>query len=89
MSREWVIVEKNGENVRVLAGTEDPRAINRALAALNQYKGERIRQDKVDLTIIRTTVVEELQRVSINEVLEQDASEEVDRLLSMVDGSKT
>ena len=74
---------------RFIAGTEDPRAINRALAALKQYKDERIRSDKVDLTIIRTTVVEELKTVSINEVLEQDANDETDRLLSMVDCSKT
>jgi hypothetical protein len=82
--RAWVILEKRGDQLIPLAGTEDEKAINRALNALKQYKDERIRLGGIDLTDIRSTVVESLECQAIEEVLEQDKSDRLDNLLSMV-----
>lgn len=84
MKRAWVILEKRGDELIPLAGTEDEKAINRALSALKQYKDERIRLGGLDLTEIRSTVVESLDRQAIDEVLEQDENDQLDSLLSMV-----
>lgn len=83
MKRAWVILEKRGDELIPLAGTEDEKAINRALNALKQYKDERIRLGGLDLTDIRSTVVESLERQAIDDVLEDD-NDRLDSLLSMV-----
>ena len=78
-----MILEKRGDELIPLAGTEDEKAINRALNALKQYKDERIRLGGLDLTDIRSTVVESLERQAIDDVLEDD-NDRLDSLLSMV-----
>jgi len=67
----------------VLAGTEDKKAINAALASLKLYKDECTRDGREDLTIIRQAVAEDL--APINQVLSQDQEDETDRLMSMVE----
>lgn len=83
--RAWLIIEKVGEDFKVLAGTEDRHAINKALAALKLHKDQKIRDGAVDLTEIRSTVVEELERQMVDEVLESHDENKIDALLSMVE----
>ena len=84
--KAWVIVEMstiNGEETfKTLAETEDRKAINTALSALKLYKDDKIKYNELDLTEIRTSVVEELS--PINQILETEDSD-VDRLMSLVD----
>ncbi len=81
----WLIVEctDNMKNITVLAGTEDRKAINTALASLNQYRQKCIQDGRLDLTDIKQSVVEETNPV--NQILNQDVEEISDRLSSMVD----
>jgi hypothetical protein len=81
----WLIVEctDNMNNVKVLAGTEDHKAINTALSAINQYRQKIIQEGKLDLTDIRQSIVEEVN--PINQILSQDEEEISDRLASMID----
>ena len=81
----WLVVEctDNMRNVVVLAGTEDHRAINSALAAINQYRERCILEGRLDLTDIRQSVVEEIN--PINQILSQEEEDISDRLSSMVD----
>jgi len=83
--KSWVIVEREtgSDKFVVLAGTEDCKAINTALAALKLYKDECIKDGKLDLTLIRQVVAENLSPV--NQVLDQDQEDDTDRLMSMVD----
>ena len=83
--KSWVILERtDGTNdFVVLAGTEDKKAINAALASLKLYKDECTRDGREDLTIIRQAVAEDL--APINQVLSQDQEDETDRLMSMVE----
>jgi hypothetical protein len=87
--RAWVILEEvtlpDGKKQLIpLAGTEDEKAINTALAAIKLYKDEKIKSVDVDLTDIRTSVVDKLNPV--NQILDQDDGEEVvERLMSLVD----
>jgi hypothetical protein len=85
MKRAWIILERRGDEMIPLAGTEDEKAINKALSALKQYKDERIRWGGLDLTDIRSTVVESLDRQAIDDVLERDEEDRLDSLMSMVD----
>ena len=81
----WLVVEctDNMKNVVVLAGTEDHKAINSALAALNLYRDKCIKDGKLDLTDIRQSVVEEIN--PINQLLNQDEEDISERLSNMVD----
>ena len=81
----WLIVEctDNMKNITVLAGTEDRKAINMALASLSQYRQKCIQDGRLDLTDIKRSVIEETD--PINQVLNQDEEEISDRLSSMVD----
>lgn len=81
MKRAWVILEKRGDQLIPLAGTEDEKAINMALSALKQYKDEKISQGELDLTDIRSTIVESLER----QALERDEEDRLESLMSMVD----
>jgi hypothetical protein len=85
-NKSWVILEveniKGEDKYTVLAGTEDIKAINTALAAIKDFKDRCIKDGKLDLTEIRTSVVDDLSPV--NQILNQDDEEVVDRLLSMV-----
>ena len=84
-TKSWIILERtNGtDEFVVLAGTEDKKAINKALASLKLYKDECIRDNKEDLTIIRQSVVKEQNPV--NQVLDQDQEDDAERLMSMID----
>lgn len=85
LKKYWLIVEctDNMNNVKVLAGTEDHKAINAALSAINQYRQKVIQDGGLDLTDIRQAVVEEIN--PINQILSQDEEEISERLSSMVD----
>lgn len=86
-NKSWVIVEMEiidgEEKFKSLAGTEDRKAINAALAALKDYKDRCIQLNQLDLTEIRTSVIQELNPV--NQVISQDEDDSADRLMSMVD----
>ena len=89
MSKSWVLieVEKVGgeETVKALAGTEDRKCINRALAAMKLFKDEAIKAGRHDQTIIRSTIVDNAEYNSaIDECLEPELENEIDRLLSLV-----
>jgi hypothetical protein len=81
----WMVVECTDDlkNVVVLAGTEDHKAINSALAALSLYRQKCIQDGKLDLTDIRQSVVEAVNPV--NQILQQDEEDISERLSTMVD----
>jgi len=83
--KSWVIIERENDSNKfiVLAGTEDRKAINAALAALKLYKDECIKDGKLDLTLIKQAIAEDLSPV--NQVLDQNHEDEADRLMSMVE----
>lgn len=89
MSKSWVLLEitdVDGEKkFKPLAGTEDKRCINRALASMKLYKDETIKAGRVDETIIHTSVVDNIDYNSaIDECLNPDQEDEVDKILSLV-----
>lgn len=85
-NKMWIILEQSAINGAikhtVIAGTEDEKAINKALTALMEYKDYCIKTNKLDLTEIRSNKVEQINPV--NQVLEQDDSDSIDRVMSMV-----
>lgn len=89
-SKSWVLVELTtvgGEvKTKALAGTEDLKCANRALAAMKLYKDETIRAGRVDLTLIHTTIADNVDYNStLDECLNPSEDETVDKLMSLVD----
>jgi len=89
MKKSWVLVEVTesaGENkFKPLAGTEDRKCANRALAAMKLYKDEAIKAGRDDLTLIHTAVVDDVEyNATLDEVLEPEPEDEVAKILSLV-----
>ena len=89
MAKSWVfieITESGGEKTfKPLAGTEDKKCANRVLAAMKSFKDDTIKAEKVDLTLIHTSVVDDVEyNSSIDECLNSDSENDVAKILSLV-----
>lgn len=89
MKKSWVLVEVTesaGEkNFKPLAGTEDKKCVNRALQAMKLYRDEVLKAGRDDLTLIHTTVVDDVEyNATLDEVLEPEPEDEVAKILSLV-----
>ncbi|KKN58923.1 hypothetical protein LCGC14_0547250 [marine sediment metagenome] len=93
MSKSWILIEVTeiaGEKTfTALAGTEDKKCANRALAAMKLHKDETIKAGRDDLTIMRSTVVDNVDySPAIDECLNPELEDNVAKILNLVDVGK-
>lgn len=85
MSRKvWVLVEKEGEEFKILAGTEDKFAAQKILSALLSYKDNMVKSGKPDLTIINSKIIDDIVPEKINDLLNHEELA-TDRIFDMVE----
>ena len=84
MSKSWILLEKidGQENFKVLAGTQDPKAGQAMLSALLSYKDKMVKSGKEDLSLIRSSIIEEIVPEQTQSLLEEDT---VSKILEMME----
>jgi metal-sulfur cluster biosynthetic enzyme len=91
MTKSWIfveVIESDGEKTfKPLAGTEDKKCANRVLAAMKSFKDDVIKAEKTDLTLIHTSVIDDVEyNATVDECLNLDAEDNVAKILSLVGG---
>lgn len=89
MSKTWVLLEVTtvggDKEMKALAGTEDLKCVNRALAAMKLFKDEAIKAGRDDLTLIHSTVTDNVDyNATLDECLDPSEDDSVAAILSLV-----